>query len=56
MLAILGLAVMPDADARLEPPRNEGWSERLKSKVLLESPTDLDEGLKGLLRRALEAP
>ena len=54
--AILGLAVMPDADARLEPPRNEGWSERLKSKVLLESPTDLDEGLKGLLRRALEAP
>ena len=33
--ASLGLALTPDADPRLEAPKNESWSERLKSKFLL---------------------
>ena len=39
----LGLAIAPDADARLVEPKNEGWSERLKSKLLLDDPArDVD--------------
>lgn len=52
--AVLGLAVTPDADPRLEPPRNEGWSERLKSKVLLESPAQVDAGVAALLKASWE--
>jgi hypothetical protein len=37
---MLGLALAPDASSRLEPPRNEGWSERLKSRTLLEAPVN----------------
>ena len=33
---VLGLAVPVDADPRLAPPKAEGWSERLKSKLILE--------------------
>ena len=29
---MLGLALPPETDKRLHPPRNEGWSERLKSR------------------------
>ncbi|MFI4964993.1 MAG: DUF4287 domain-containing protein, partial [Caulobacterales bacterium] len=35
--AMLGLALTPDADPRLEAPRNEGWSERLKARMPLSS-------------------
>jgi len=52
--AALGLAVAPDADPRLQPPKNEGWSERLKSKLLLDSPADVDASVAGLLKQAWE--
>ena len=52
--AILGLALLPDADPRLETPMNEGWSERLKSKLTLDVPSDVDARLLALLRQAWE--
>jgi hypothetical protein len=52
--ASLGLAVTPDADPRLEAPKNESWSERLKSKLLLESPAQVDASVQALLRQAWE--
>jgi hypothetical protein len=52
--AMLGVAVTPDADARLETPRNEAWSERLKGRMLLERPEDVDASAKTLLRQAWE--
>jgi hypothetical protein len=52
--AVLGLAVTPDADPRLEPPRNEGWSERLKSKLVLGSPAQVDAGIAALLKASWE--
>jgi len=52
--AVLGLAVAPDADPRLEPPKNEGWSERLKSKLLLDNPTQADATLASLLKASWE--
>lgn len=52
--ARLGLCVSPDADPRLEPPKNEGWSERLKAAVTLESPEQVDARLKALLKTAFE--
>jgi hypothetical protein len=51
---MLGLAVTPDADARLSEPKNESWSERLKARLELTSPADLDDGLKALLKAAWE--
>lgn len=50
--ARLGLCVTPDADPRLVEPKNEGWSERLKAAVTLDSPADVDARLKALLREA----
>lgn len=50
----LGLAIEPDADPRLQPPKNEGWSERLKSVLPLASPGDVDAGAKALLAAAWE--
>ncbi|ENZ81648.1 MULTISPECIES: DUF4287 domain-containing protein [Caulobacter] len=52
--AILGLAVTPDASPRLAEPKNEGWSERLKAKLVLASPADVDAELKALLTAAWE--
>jgi hypothetical protein len=52
--AVLGLAVGPDADPRLEPPKNEGWSERLKSKLTLGGPEQADDRLTALLRASWE--
>lgn len=49
---VLGLALMPEADPRLAEPRNEGWSERLKSKLALGSPAEADDRLERLLRAA----
>ncbi|PZQ63632.1 MAG: DUF4287 domain-containing protein [Phenylobacterium zucineum] len=51
----LGLAVSPTADPRLQPPRNEGWSERLKSVLPLTSPAEVDAGVKVLLKAAWDA-
>jgi len=50
----LGLAVEPLADPRLEPPKNEGWSERLKAVLVLASPAEVDAGVKALLQQAWE--
>jgi Domain of unknown function (DUF4287)/Domain of unknown function (DUF5655) len=52
--AMLGLAVAPDASARLEAPKNESWSERLKARVLLRSPAEVDAEIAALLRAAWE--
>jgi hypothetical protein len=52
--AALGLAVTPDADPRLAEPKNEGWSERLKSKLVLTSIADVDDGIGALLKQAWE--
>ncbi len=50
--ARLGLAVEPSADTRLQTPRNEGWSERLKSVLVLASPDEADAGVVALLKQA----
>jgi hypothetical protein len=52
--AILGVAVPPDADPRLAEPKNEGWSERLKSKLLLKSAGEVDASVQTLLKQAWE--
>lgn len=52
--AMLGLAVDPDAAASLLPPKNEGWSERLKAKMALADPADVDDEVKALLKAAWE--
>jgi len=52
--AMLGLAVEPDADPGLLEPKNEGWSERLKAKLPLASPTEVDDAVKALLKAAWE--
>lgn len=52
--ASLGLALTPDASPRLATPKNESWSERLKAKVALASPADVDDDLKALLKAAWE--
>lgn len=51
---MLGLALAPDAHPRLEPPKNEGWSERLKSRTLLATPAEVDAGIEALLKAAWE--
>lgn len=50
--AMLGLAVEPEASPRLSAPRNEGWSERLKAKMPLASPAEVDSEVKALLNAA----
>ena len=52
--AVLGLAVTPDASPRLLEPKTEGWSDRLKAKVALASPADVDDEIRALLKRAWE--
>ena len=52
--AMLGLAVAPDAAPGLLEPRNEGWSERLKAKLPLASPAEVDDAVKALLKAAWE--
>ncbi len=54
--ARLGLALSPDADPRLQPAKpNEGWSERLKSTLPLTGASEVDDGVKTLLKAALDA-
>ncbi len=50
----LGLAVDPSADPRLEPAKNEGWSERLKAVLVLNATGEVDHGVKALLKQAWE--
>jgi hypothetical protein len=52
--AMLGLGVGPDASPRLEAPRNESWSERLKARVALASPSEVDTTITTLMRAAWE--
>lgn len=52
--ASLGLALTPDASPHLSEPKNESWSERLKAKLALASPTDVDDKVKALLKAAWE--
>ncbi|MBU4434569.1 MAG: DUF4287 domain-containing protein [Alphaproteobacteria bacterium] len=52
--ALLGLAVKTDASPRLLDPKTEGWSDRLKAKVALASPTEVDDEIRALLNRAWE--
>ena len=52
--ARLGLAVEPEANARLLPAKNEGWSERLKAALPLASPADVDGEVEALIRQAWE--
>lgn len=53
--AVLGLAVAPDTSPRLLPPKNESWSERLKAKLTLTSPAEVDDEIRALLKAAWEA-
>lgn len=53
--ARLGLCVTPTADARLEPYKNEGWSERLKAAVTLCSPDEVDALIVKLLKASWNA-
>ncbi|CAN5409650.1 DUF4287 domain-containing protein [soil metagenome] len=52
---MLGLAVTPDASPRLASPKTEGWSERLKAKLALSAPAEVDDDLKALLKAAWES-
>ena len=51
---MLGLALAPEASPRLEAPKNEGWSERLKARTLLTSPAEVDAEIEALLKAAWE--
>lgn len=48
----LGLALTPDASPRLSEPKNESWSERLKAKLALASPAEVDDEVRALLKAA----
>lgn len=50
--AMLGLAVTPDLSSRLAEPKNEGWSDRLKAKLPLASPAEVDPEVKAWLKAA----
>ncbi|MDR3512023.1 MAG: DUF4287 domain-containing protein [Caulobacteraceae bacterium] len=50
--AMLGLALAPDADPRLQAPKNESWSERLRSRLALASPGEADASVAALLEAA----
>jgi len=52
--AMLGLAIPPQADPRLQLPKNEGWSERLKSSLPLADPSQVDASVLALIGEAWE--
>jgi hypothetical protein len=52
--AVLGLAVTPDASPRLLEPKTESWSERLKAKLPLASPAEVDDEVRALLKASWE--
>ncbi|HEY2177389.1 MAG TPA: DUF4287 domain-containing protein [Caulobacteraceae bacterium] len=49
---VLGLALRSDEAAGLAPPRSEPWSERLKSRLALSAPSEVDGALRGKLQEA----
>lgn len=51
---MLGLAMSSQADPALEAPKNESWSERLKSRVRIASASKADDQLAALLKAAWE--
>ena len=53
-LVRLGLALETSADPRLQPPRSEGWSERLTAVLPLARREEVDVGVAHLLRAAWE--
>lgn len=50
--AVLGLGISESADTRLEPAKGDGWSERLKVRVRLSTPSDVDANLAEAMRLA----
>jgi hypothetical protein len=52
--AMLGLALAPDVDPQLEPAKNDGWSERLKSRMALAAPEAVTATIEALLMQAWE--
>jgi hypothetical protein len=53
--AMVGFAVTPDADPRLEPRgKSESWGDRLKGQMLLRSPDQVDSSISALLKQAWE--
>lgn len=50
---VLGLAIEPQG-IRLQPPRNEGWSDRLKSKLVLAAVSDIDRDVVAWLKQAAD--
>jgi len=52
--AMLGLALDPDADPRLQPAAKQAWSERLKAQLLLTSAAQVDASIEALLRSGWE--
>lgn len=53
--AMVGFAVTPDADSRLQPRgRSESWGDRLKGQMLLTSPDQVDASIDALLKSAWE--
>lgn len=49
---VLGLALDPECDARLQARGRESWSERLKSSMAIETPEQIDASVHDLLRQA----
>ena len=49
---MLGLAVTPEVSTRLEAPKNESWSERLKARVLVSTVAEVDGEIEALLKAA----
>jgi len=49
-MARLGLALPTDAHDSLRPAKNEGWSERLKTTLVLQSPRDANKQIAALLK------
>jgi hypothetical protein len=53
--ALVGFAVLPDADPRLSPRgKSESWGDRLKGQILLTSPDQVDGSVDALLKQAWE--
>jgi hypothetical protein len=53
--AMVGFAVTPDADPRLEPRgKSESWGDRLTAQMLLTSPDQVDASVEALLKQAWE--
>ena len=51
---MLGLAITPHASPRLQAPKNESWSERLKARAPLSSAAEVDGEIAALLKAAWE--